>query len=134
MPLDEYALLRQPIAMGETWPDPSIAYDYPARTPANDRRWQDGIAAGLSSGDLTVTPRTAGGDQYELAGSCPRCSHTLSQTIEFDVLLGVRADPVRRGRFNIECNCRSQHTGRDDEHLGCGWGGSIPVALNVRES
>jgi hypothetical protein len=116
----------------EEWPNVTVRYDYPARTATNDQRWQDAIAAALKSASLQLLPRTAKGDVFDLTGSCPRCGHSMSQTIEFDVIVGVTPVKGRFGIFNVSCNCTENHGGRDANHLGCGWGGSIPVAFTAK--
>lgn len=119
--------------MGELWPDPTVEYEYPEHTAANEQRWRSGISQGLADGSLTLSRRPAADDLYDLAGKCPRCGHDLSQPIEFDVILG--ALPVREkvGLFNVQCNCSAPHIGRDDQHRGCGWGGALDVPLSTRQ-
>lgn len=118
--------------MSETWPDPTIGYDYPSRTPADKARWTDAITSALARETLQLLATDDGGDFYELSGRCPRCDHQLDPIpIEFDVIMGATPIRARVGVFDIQCNCRAAHAGRDDQHRGCGWGGSNAVRLAV---
>lgn len=114
----------------ETWPDPAVPYDYPARTLGNESRWKEAVAAALE--DKTLELVGTGGDTYDLIGRCPRCGHEICQAIEFDVITSVLPLESRFGMFGVRCNCTAAHDGRDDDHQGCGWGGSIPVPLYIR--
>jgi hypothetical protein len=117
--------------MDELWPDPDVPYDYPARTPTNEQKWKQAVAAAVNAQSLQLVPRPGGEDLFDLSGSCPRCGHAMSTEIEFEVIRGLLALPPSSGIFNVSCNCRRPHAGRDDKHLGCGWGGSIPVPLEA---
>ncbi len=120
--------------MSETWPDRFAAYEYPSRTPEHKARWADAITSALAEGTLQflATDDSGSTDFYELSGRCPRCDHQLDPiTIEFDVILGAEPVRTRVGVFDIQCNCSAAHAGRDDQHRGCGWGGSNAVRLAV---
>lgn len=115
----------------ETWPDSSVDYEYPTRTPVRETRWRRAINEALSSGSLRLLPVDSEADLYNLAGQCPRCGHDMDQSIEFSVIMGTLPERSRFGIFNVNCNCTGVHDGRDDKHKGCGWGGPIAVPLYV---
>ena len=122
-------------------PDPDVAWDPPVATDAERARWQAAIDAALADGTLELregtTPLVS-----TLVGACPRCGHPLTQTVERDVPRGfdaggrtgsdgARRRPVVEVRLNVDCTCSSPHRGRPDGHLGCGWGGPLPVTLDT---
>jgi hypothetical protein len=122
------------VQVSELWPDPSVPYDYPSRAPANKARWSAAVTSALAGGTLRLLATDDSGptDFYELSGRCPRCDHRLDPIpIEFDVIMGASPVRTRTGVFDVQCNCRGAHPGRDEKIRGCGWGGSNAVRLSV---
>jgi hypothetical protein len=117
--------------MTKSWPDSNVTYDYPDNTKENEAAWQAGIADALDSGSLKLIPRGKGGDLFDLIGSCPRCGHSINQSIEFNVIVGVLPVGQSTGLFNIDCDCPVAHDTSDAKRKGCGWGGPIDVPLTA---
>lgn len=122
-------------------PDPDAAWGPPADTDAERARWQGAIDAALADGTLELR-RSTTPFVLTLTGSCPRCGHPMTQTVERDVPRGFDAGgrtgpdgagrrPVVEVRLNVDCTCPSPHPGRPDGRLGCGWGGPLPVTLRT---
>lgn len=101
-----------------------MPYEYPERTDGDEARWQDAVAAALRDGTLVLRRKGRHPDFYDLAGACPRCSHSMDQEIEFGVIVGFEIPT-----YNIDCNCTKDHAGRSDGKSGCGWGGWIGVPI-----
>lgn len=115
----------------ETWPDSNVPYIYPDRSDENAQRWRTAIDAARQNGTLRLIPGDRSNYNQDLTGQCPRCGHDMDQPIEFDVIMPIRGLPPMFGRFNVQCNCRKAHADRDSTHQGCGWGGWIPVDIDI---
>jgi hypothetical protein len=119
--------------MPETWPNPEADYEFPGGDNDKERLWTQAIKGALAGGSLTLHPD--GDDLYTLRGECPRCSHQMSQVVDFRILV------PRRFRFgggttpssltlDVVCSCTSAHHGRGDGASGCGWGRGLRVPLD----
>ncbi len=116
----------------EAWPDAALPYRYPVAIPDNEEKWASAIDTSLAAGTLVLVQTAPSSDVYELTGDCPRCGHQMSQTIEFEVIVGVAPVSGKVGIFNIQRECLETQLGRDDDHAGCGWGGALNVPFSTR--
>lgn len=124
------------------WPDEAIAHSYPIGTEAEQKRWQAAIDKALDDGSLELVHQS--GHDYNLVGSCPRCSHAMGEVVTFssyvfdsnftDFTIGVgrskmRTAAVSEVKQNVICSCTSpKHAGPKDAS-GCGWGEGLSVTL-----
>lgn len=70
----------------------------------------------------------SGKDAWILKGSCQRCGHPLSKTVEIarTVLRDGQDALAPPADVLVACNCPNTHEGRPEGKLGCGPAAIIP--------
>jgi hypothetical protein len=125
----------------EVWPKNDCEYQFSGVVPGAEGRWQAAIAQALKTqGGLEL--KDHGNGFYDLVGDCPRCGHSMSQSLEWeivmprDTVMGVsvsegsqKKSATDSASFEIVCSCKAEHTDREEKVRGCGWGRGLTVIL-----
>jgi hypothetical protein len=138
------------------WPDQAASYEEPTTSDSNRVLWQEAVDSALNDGTLTLEP--AGSRTQALKGTCPRCGHQWTESVDvyFEVLgsgydvgadgggggdRGDRGDrPRRQGRtlegwYNVPCSCGEDHADRPSSvDSGCGWSHDLAIRLADKAS